>query len=247
MADGDWFRDYFDERVLALYQARMDPQETRGEVAGILELLGLPVGSRVLDVGCGWGRHAVPLAEAGMEVTGMDISATALREAHRAADGAGVRVRWVEGDMREIHFAREFDAALSLFSSLGYFLSDEDDLRVLRGIHHALKPGGALLLETMHRASFEAEFCPLERWDDHDGDTVEVTRTFDRASGINRERLTWPDGVEKEHAMRIRSREEWEVLLAAAGFRIRETLGGWDDEPFTPAAPLLLVRATASP
>jgi SAM-dependent methyltransferase len=246
MADGDWFRDYFDERVLALYQARIDPEETRGEVSGILDLLGLPVGSRVLDVGCGWGRHAVPLAEAGMEVTGIDISGAALRQGERAAEGAGVQVPWLEADMREMRFAREFDAALSLFSSLGYFLSDEDDLRVLRGIHRALKPGGGLVLETMHRASFEAEFCARERWDDHEGDAVEVTRTFDRRSGVNRERLAWPDGVVKEHAMRIRSREEWEALLVAAGFRIREMLGGWDDEPFTPAAPILVVRATAS-
>jgi len=246
VADGSWFRAYFDERVIALYQARIDPAATRGEVGAILELLGLQLGARVLDVGCGWGRHAVPLAEAGMEVTGIDISEAALREGDQAAREAGVHVRWVDGEMREMTFSSEFDAALSLFSSLGYFLSDEEDLRVLRAVRRALRPGGTFLLETMHRGSFPSDAHSSESWDDHDGDPVQVERSFDPVTGVNRERLTWPDSVVKEHAMRIRTLEEWEMLMAEAGFAVQVVHGGWEGEPFDDDAPVLLMLATPS-
>ncbi|MDQ3389173.1 MAG: hypothetical protein M3483_06680, partial [Gemmatimonadota bacterium] len=64
-ADG-WWRDYFDADFLRIYEDFLTPERTRGEVAGILALLQLAPRSRVLDLACGWGRHSVALAEAGM-------------------------------------------------------------------------------------------------------------------------------------------------------------------------------------
>ena len=253
MADPDWYRSYFDEAVLRLYRSRLDPAEARAETAALLEWMALPLGGEILDVGCGWGRHALLLAEAGLRVTGVDISPAALAEAASASTEMGLSVRWEERDMRALGFDGEFDASLSLFSSLGYFLSDQEDLTVLQGIHRALRPGGTFLLETMHRDSFVIGFQPRERWPAVEGDTaggtVEVERRFDALEGVNRERLTWPDGTVKEHAMRIRTATEWMALLEAAGFAIEEVWGGWDEEPLERTSPILVVlgrRGTSS-
>jgi SAM-dependent methyltransferase len=243
MVDPHWYQSYFDDAVLRLYRSLLDPEEARRETAAILDWLGLPLGANVLDVGCGWGRHALLLAEAGLEVTGVDLSPAALIAAAASAREAGLSIRWESRDMRVLGFEAEFDAALSLFSSLGYFLSDDEDLRVLQGIRRALRPGGLLLLETMHRDSFVSGFQPRERWEGVEGGPVEVERDFDPVAGVNRERLTWPDGRVKEHAMRIRTATEWVRLLEAAGFEIRELFGGWEEEPLLPTSPVLLLLA----
>jgi len=243
----EWFTSYFDERVIRLYEARQDPGETRREVGVLLNLMGLPLGARVLDVGCGWGRHAFLMAEAGFDVTGVEISAPALalirmREGRGEVPGArGAPARWVRADMRALPFRAGFEGAVSLGSSLGYFGTDEGDLAVLRGMRRALHPGGCLVIETMHRGAFEAGVDERERWDDHEGEAVEVERSFDPRTGINRERITWPDGTVKSHAMLLRTESEWDALLREAGFAPELALGGWEGEPVEDASPVLIL------
>ncbi len=135
----DWWDGYFDETFIELYRAFLTPERTRREVRGLVKLLELPPGAAVLDLACGWGRHSVELARRGYTVTGLDWSPTLLGHARRRARRAGVDVEWVQGDMRELPWTGRFDVVLSLFSSLGYFLSDDEDLRVLRssGRHFA--------------------------------------------------------------------------------------------------------------
>ncbi len=258
---GEWFRTYFDARTIRLYEARQDPEEARVAVAGCMELLGLPQGARVLDLGCGWGRHAFLLDEAGFEVTGVDISEAALglaRERGRASgegrvrgrasggEGEGARragVRWVRADIRALPFRGGFEGAVSLGSSLGYFGDDAGDRAVLEGVRAVLGPGAPLLIETMHRGPFDQGIEAHERWDEHEGEPVEVERHWDPATGVNRERIVWPDGAEKGHAMLLRDREGWMRLLEEAGFVPERALGGWAGEPFEQGAGVLVLLA----
>lgn len=224
----NWCLKYFDERVIRLYRARLGPAESRREVAGLVSLLGLP------------------LAEAGFRVTGVDVSAAALGQARREAREAGLFVNWVARDMRSLEddpeLEGEFDAALSLGSSLGVFPSEADDLRVLRGMWRALRPGGRLVLETMHRDSFLTGFRQREEWLLKEG-TAHVERHFDPVRGVNHERLVWPDGVAKEHAMRIRTATEWDALLREAGLEAEAWYGGWEGEALHPSSPILVALA----
>lgn len=245
--NAEWWRDYFDDVFLRVYRAVLTPERTAVEIDGVIQLLDPPPGARVLDVGCGWGRHAIELARLGMEVTGFDHSAFLLAEAERAGHAAGVEVRWSQGDMRALPFREEFDAAVSLFSSLGYFGSDDDDVRVLRGMRDAVRPGGLLLLDTMHRDLIAREFAERDWWSVPEGGVVRVEREFDAVEGSSREVLHWrgPDGVErtKAHSIRIRTATEWGRLLEGAGWEAAEWLGDWDLEPFTLASPRLIVLA----
>ena len=242
-----WWDSYFDERFIELYEPFLPEEETKREVGAVLEILGLPRAARLLDLGCGWGRHAIELARGGLRVTGLDLAAPLLAEARRRADGSGATVDWVRGDMRALPYEDEFDAVISLFSSLGYFPTETDELKVLRGVHRALAPGGVFLLETMHRDQVAREFTERDWWEGPRGEHVWVEREFDAVAGVSREWLRWREEtgevIEKYHEIRVRSAPEWDRLLARAGLAAAEWFGDWDLSPFTHEAERLIVLA----
>jgi len=241
-----WWQDYFDEDFVRLYRPFLPPERTEEEVAGVLALLDPAPGTRLLDVGCGWGRHSVALAREGVRVTGLDRSATLLRIARDAARGAGVSAGWVLGDMRRLPFRSSFDAAVSLFSSLGYFGSDGEDVAVLRGVREALRPGGRFLVEVMHRDHLAREFVERDWWEGEEGEHVWVEREFDAVEGVSRECLRWRRGGrtgEKRHSIRLRTATEWAALLEAGGLHPEEWYGGWDLSPFEHTSERLIVLA----
>ncbi len=115
---------------------------TTQEVDFLWEALDLGPGARVLDVGCGPGRHAVEFARRGIQVVGIDLSPDFLRIARRRATEAELRVSFFQADARELPFDSEFDAVISVCE--GAFGLAIDDLRILRGMARALRPGRRL-------------------------------------------------------------------------------------------------------
>lgn len=80
----------------------------------------------IVDFGCGTGNHAIPLAQRGYCVTGVDLSAEMLRVARKKSTEAGVAINWVEGDIRNVQAGGPFNAGLFMFAVLGYLLPNED-------------------------------------------------------------------------------------------------------------------------
>jgi SAM-dependent methyltransferase len=239
-----WWEDYFDETFISVYRDFLTPERTEREIEGLLEMVPLPPGGDVLDLPCGWGRHSIALARAGFRVTGLDQSETLLARGRKRAQAAHVEVDFVRGDMREIDWRERFDAVLSLYSSLGYFLSDEEDLRVLRGAAAALRAEGTFVLETMHRDHIVGDYASRDWWETDDGMTVWVEREFDAIDGVSREWTRWTKGKEageKYHELRIRTATEWNVLLRRAGLVPVDWYGDWELAPFTHASADLIV------
>jgi SAM-dependent methyltransferase len=114
------------------------------EVDFIAETLATQPGERLLDVGCGPGRHAVEFQRRGLNVVGVDISPDFITVAHRLSAEAGVTPSFFQIDARELPFDSEFDVAICLCQ--GGFGLGLPDLQILRGIRKALKPGGRLAL-----------------------------------------------------------------------------------------------------
>ena len=142
------------DRLGAAYLRYDFTKGTAQEVAFLLETLGLPPGARVLDVGCGPGRHAIALAEAGLSVTGVDVSSRFLDLAARAARKAGVRAAFFEVDARQMPFDDEFEAVISLCQG-AFGLMGRDDSLVLKRMAEAVRPRG-VVVATAFSALYEA-------------------------------------------------------------------------------------------
>lgn len=211
----------------------------------MIELLQLPSGASVLDVPCGWGRHAVLLAGQGYQVVGSDLS-HALLSHHGRTAGPGPGFIAADIRMQPLR-SHSFDAVINVFTSLGLFLDDAEDIAALREAHRLLKPGGRFLLESMHRDDVIVSYAERDRWQLPDGTEVRVRRRFDPVKGISYERLRWKRGTEtgeKKHALRLRTATEIDGLLQAAGFDDVEYFGDWEGNPFQHTDASLIAVAT---
>lgn len=186
---------------------------TAQEVGFLVETLGLQPGMRLLDVGCGPGRHAHALAALGVEVVGVDISQRFVDLARGAAPPGASFLR---ADARALTFDAEFDAAISLCQGAfgltgGPGAPLDGDGAVLEGMARALRPGGTLAV-----SAFSAYFM-VRFLEDQD--------TFDAAAGVNHERTIVKDegGVEAEVDLWTTcfTPRELRLLATAAGLEVR--------------------------
>ena len=232
-----WYVEFFGEDYLRLYKPVLTPERTALEVALVVERLGLPPGSKILDLCCGHGRHAVPLADLGYHVTGLDLSRVFLDRARAAAQQAGVSVRWVHSDMRDIPFENEFDAVINLFSAFAYLENQAEDQKVLAQVHKALKPDGRFLIEIIHRESLMRRLLPFGIMRHDDGLLELEERRFNLLTSSMEVHVTMiePSGgrTEYNHAMRIYTLTELAGMVEAAGLRLEAYYGGLDGSELT--------------
>lgn len=232
MVDETWYASFFDEEYLRIYEPGLTAERTEREADQIVELLGLPSGSTILDLCCGHGRHAVALAERGYEVTGQDLSEVFLEKARADAAEAGVSVRWIHRDMRRVPFEEGFDAVINMFSAFGYLETEAEDQKVLAQVREALRPGGLFLLDTIHQAWLLRNFESRGWHTGTDGVTVLEERELDLLTGRNEVTVTLidTDGARREHqhAMRIYSAAELARMVSQAGLTVEAAYGGLD-------------------
>ncbi len=193
-------------------------------------------------VATGGTRSSLP--GAGYRVVGADRSSVLLEEARRRA-GEGEWPQWVQADHRELPFEdASFDAALNLFSALGY-RGEEGDRRTLAELRRVLRPGGGLVVETMHRDRLMHIF-QRRGWEPlPDGDLLLEERTFDYVAGeIETMHSLVEAGGSREsmtYRFRVYTATELVRLVEEAGFGQVECFGGWEREPLSRETRLILV------
>jgi ubiquinone/menaquinone biosynthesis C-methylase UbiE len=218
----------FSDFYLRAYADDQRQDEAREQALAAASLAGCAAGAEVLDVPCGFGRHSLPLAEAGYRVVGVDRSPSLLAEAERRAGGAEWP-RFVRADYRELPFPDgSFDAAVNLFTSLGY-LGDEDDTRVLGEIARVLRPDGRLVIEAMHRDMLVRIFREQTWRAAGEGRLLLEQRTFDPPSGVTQTTQTLIDNTgerdSRTFSVRVYSATELLRMLDAAGFATARCYG----------------------
>ena len=191
------------------------------EVSFLLEKLDLSAGASILDVPCGTGRHSRLLAEKGFHVCGIDINPACLDIARKNPHPS---LRLEKGDLRDLSaFQRKFDCVLNLFTSFGYFSTDEENRRVMEELAGAVKPGGKLVLNLINRNYLMTVFKPVF--------TLKVGNTFvvnaslyDPETFYNECWITVKDEVTGEsslsyHRARLYSPDEIITLMKSVGLK----------------------------
>jgi len=232
----DWWESYFDSHYLLEYEPIFSEERDRHEVARLMEILALPTGSRILDVPCGQGRHAHPLAEAGYRVEGLDYSAHLIAEAK--ARGEASTLRYHRGDMRTLpsKWTGRFDAVVNLFTSFGFFVDPADDVRVIHEFARVLAPGGTLVWHGGSRDGVMSKFLSRDWWKSNDGTMIGHQRAFDPLSGILSIETSWegPSGRgERSHRIRLYTATRLAELCRDAGLVVEEAYDGFHDRPLT--------------
>jgi SAM-dependent methyltransferase len=241
----DW-DTVFNEFYLRAYATDERDEQAEGQALSAARLSGCPEGGDLLDVPCGFGRHSLPLGRAGYRVTGVDRSQVLLDEAaRRAAGDRGPRL--VRADYRELPLPdASVDAALNLFTSLG-FLGDEEDTRVLAEIRRVLRPEGRMVIETMHRDWLVRHFQENRWMRVGEGRLMLEQVSFDPASGVAQTTQTLVDpGGERESrtwSLRVYSATELVAMVRRAGFASARCHGDLEGGPFTTDSRLVIVAS----
>lgn len=245
-----WWEELFNDDYLRTVPIP-HPRVIERQCDFIEQRFGLAPGATLLDVGCGLGLHAVELTRRGYTVVGLDLSPSMLARARAEAEDHGVKVNFLQADMREMTFDGVFDAILCYGTTFGYF-DDEANKQLVERLHRALKPRGLLLLDVANR-DFVIRNQPNLVWFEGDGCVVmEESQMNYITSRLEVKRtVILDDGRQRENIYSIRtySLHELGQLLHHQGFRVVEVTG-WEAHPgvfFGGDSPKLIILAERRP
>jgi len=219
------------------------------EVDGALARLGLSPPAAVLDLCCGVGRHSLELARRGFVVTGVDRTEAYLTAAREQAAAEGLSVEFVRGDMRDFVRPNAFDAAVNLFTSFGYFATEEENARALRNVCASLRPGGGFVLDVIGKEELVRNFLPMSWHHTPDGTLLleEHTVIDDWTRIANRWILIPADAAQPRRTFSfthfVYGASDLRALLLDAGFANVAFFGGLEGVPYDDRARRLVAVA----
>lgn len=197
---------------------------TSEEIDFLIEELNLPPQSKILDVGCGTGRHAIDLAQRGYKITGIDISRGMLKEAQRRASEVAVQIDWVQADAVTIPLDQRADGVICLCEGAFGLLGSSDDphtheLAILTGIYASLKPGGKLIITALNGLA-KIRSATVETVEQGAFDPMVLMEVF----SLDYE----SDGEKKSADLRERGfvPSELHLMLTVSGFEVAHIYGG---------------------
>lgn len=158
----DWFEEWFDSPLYEKLYANRDEKEAAELIALLERTLSLRKCSKILDLGCGRGRHSIKLSKKGYQVTGIDLSEQAIATAREKAGALDIEgIRFEVRDMRD-PLPETFDAVVNLFTTFGYFESDAENASVFDSVGKMLVPGGIFVLDYLNAARVRRAIRPFD-------------------------------------------------------------------------------------
>ena len=238
-----WYDEFFKEDYLEIYLPFLTEERTRTDVNFIVEVLNLSLGSKILDLACGYGRHTIPLAKMGYDMTGLDYTEKFIQMAEEKAKEENLQIEFLVGDMRKIPFENHFAGVISYFTSFGFF-SDEENFEVLKGVSNSLKKEGKFLLDIINRDFVVKHWQPKD-WDRlEDGTLVLEENSLDLMTNRLKNYKTIIDKKgerTKWFELRLYTLQELVYLLEKVGLKVIQTYGKKDKSPYSIDAPRMII------
>ncbi len=221
------------------------PAGTDQEIQFISNVLNLAPDAQILDLYCGYGRHAIELAKRGYQVTALDVNDDFLNIAKQKAAESGVAVNFCKADMRDMLYDQQFDAVINMFVAFGYF-SDIENNEVIRRIAEALKPNGYFLIDLLNKEWMIRN--NLNRYWRHPSGEYVLSYKIELRQGIalmRRELFNQVTGEKNraEFLLRAYSLGEMRGILEKNGFSVIHTYGGFDGCEYTLDTPRMIILA----
>lgn len=238
-------QDAFWETVAPILFAQRRWSDAPAEVEQIVSLLGIGPGTHILDLCCGVGRHSLELARRGFHVTGVDRTRLYLDRASRQAEAEGLKIEFVQDDMRSFCRPDAFDVVINLFTSFSYFEDPEEDRQVLLNVYRSLKPGGVFLLEMMGKEILARIFRERD-WHEENGVLILEERKLSKNWGwIESRWIMFKDNNRTELRLshRLYSAVELTSLLTGCGFTHVDAYGGLAGSAYDHTATRLVIVA----
>jgi SAM-dependent methyltransferase len=226
----------FSEWYFELFGGKIGDERTSEHCDFLEKTLSLNKGAKVLDLCCGHGRITNEMAKRGYDMTGQDINNYFMGIAKKKAGELNLNIRWVNSDMRQIPFKEEFDAVVNMFTSFGYFDSDEENEKVIREVNKSLKQGGKFLIDFSHR-DFVIKHYKFEDVMGIKNGYAKIKREFDYVKSSHVESIDIFINGEfvKQFLLYFRfySVSELTAMLSRNGFKILSVYGGFNFRPLS--------------
>lgn len=225
-----WYQEWFNSPYYHILYKQRDDKEAQLFIQNFLNTTLIKPQSKILDIACGRGRHAVYLNQQRFDVTGIDLSADSIAFAKQLESDS---LHFFEHDMRNPLCSNYFDIALNLFTSFGYFDTHREHLKALKNFKMALKPNGLFVLDYFNTTKIKKQLVPTET--KHiEGITFYISKKVEQGKIVKT--IQFEDNAHFytfEEKVSALERNEFEELLQQAGFRIIRLLGSYHLEEYS--------------
>lgn len=213
-------------------------ERTISEINGVVKLLSLSEGAKILDCPCGYGRHSIELAKQGFSVVGSDINSKHLSKAEKDSIVAEVKVDFKKENMLSLEYSNQFDAVINMFYSFGFFDTDAENNTVLKNFYNALKSGGKFLMHT----DVNIPRILAKKYKENEervlisGNKLQIIDSYD--SNTKRINGTWiikndEKEIRKDYSVRVYTKGEFEQMCRDVGFSKVSTYSNWEGDSYT--------------
>jgi ubiquinone/menaquinone biosynthesis C-methylase UbiE len=233
----DWTHDYFERGYAQRWGLLAPSDRVRQEASFLWTLLQASHSRRLIDIGCGHGKHALALAGRGSEIIGIDFAVSLLNRARQLAEVLRIDVRLIRGDMRQLPLRAECAGAAIVMDAFGFFDTEAEHDAVLREAARVLIVGGRLAMKVMNGGLALDSFRDTER-EERDGVVVSISNalTDHPPRLMQRISITGTRGAgEYERRQRLYRVDELSTAFERAGFDVAGVFGSPDGVEFNPA------------
>lgn len=225
----EWFRAWFDSPYYHILYENRNEDEARFFIDNLLEYFSFDRRTKILDAGCGRGRHAVYLNRKGFDVTGFDLSPANFEHNKQSESET---LHFFVHDLRNNFSENQFDLVLNLFSSFGYFENEEENRMAILALSKSLRKGGLLIIDFMNAAHAKRNLVKTE--------TVKIRNiVFNIERNVEENFITKNILIDEngkphtfmEKVMTI-TRNDFEKYFMEAGLKLKSVFGSYNLEPF---------------